>query len=333
MCFTAEPDEPGKPELKDWDKHHVDLKWTAPKKDGGAPIEKYIIEKKDQYGKWQKAGEVPGHKTEAKIGDLVEGQKYQFRVKALNKGGLSKPSEPSDTLTAKDRFAPPKIDRSSLRDITVRAGNHIRLDVKVSGEPPPTKIWYLNKKELEDYKDGVAIELEDYKTKFVISSAARSHTGHLTLKAENSSGKDEATILVTVLDKPGKPEGPLEVSNVHKEGCSLKWNPPRDDGGVPIDHYAVEKMDTTTGRWIPVGRTLEPKMDVENLVPGQEYKFRVVAVNAEGESEPLVTDLGVIAKNPFGMSRITLAYRTYLNSTYLNCHGLLNSKIRGAAPA
>lgn len=41
-------------------------------------------------------------------------------------------------------------------------------------------------------------------------------------------------------------------------------------------------------------------MDVENLVPGQEYKFRVMAVNAEGDSEPLDADHAIIAKNPFG---------------------------------
>ncbi|XP_023314705.1 twitchin isoform X11 [Trichogramma pretiosum] len=293
------PDAPGKPEFKDWDKNHVSLKWTAPKNDGGAPIEKYIVEKKDQYGKWQKVAESPALRTEARVGDLIEGQKYQFRVKAVNKAGASKPSENSDSLLAKDRYAAPKIDRTNLKDLTVKAGNHVRLDVRVSGEPPPTKIWYLNKKKQESESGGVLIEEEDYRTKFSIGFATRAHTGIITLKAENDSGKDDASITLTVLDKPGKPEGPLKVDKVHKEGCSLKWNPPLDDGGVPIDHYVVEKMDTISGRWIPVGRTLEPKMDVENLVPGQEYKFRVAAVNAEGESEPLVTEQAIVAKNPF----------------------------------
>jgi hypothetical protein len=41
-------------------------------------------------------------------------------------------------------------------------------------------------------------------------------------------------------------------------------------------------------------------MEVDNLEPGQEYKFRVMAVNAEGESEPLEADKSIIAKNPFG---------------------------------
>lgn len=48
-------------------------------------------------------------------------------------------------------------------------------------------------------------------------------------------------------DRPSRPEGPLEISDVHKEGCKLKWKPPKDDGGLPIDGYVVEKMDVTTG--------------------------------------------------------------------------------------
>ena len=48
-------------------------------------------------------------------------------------------------------------------------------------------------------------------------------------------------------DRPSKPEGPLEVKDVFKDRCRLKWNPPKDDGGVEIDHYVVEAMDTATG--------------------------------------------------------------------------------------
>lgn len=44
-------------------------------------------------------------------------------------------------------------------------------------------------------------------------------------------------------------------------------------------------------------------MEVTGLTPGKEYKFRVSAVNAEGESEPLVADQAIVAKNPFGKYR------------------------------
>lgn len=100
--------------------------------------------------------------------------------------------------------------------------------------------------------------------------------------------------------KPSKPKGPLEVSDVTAEGCKLKWDKPEDDGGEPVQQYVVEKMDTDTGRWVPVMTTKEPEAEVKGLIPGKEYKFRVRAVNPEGESEPLETEQGIIAKNPYG---------------------------------
>jgi len=135
----------------------------------------------------------------------------------------------------------------------------------------------------------VAIDKEDYRTKLVITKATRAHSGNYTLITKNAAGEDECTAKVTVLDKPTKPRGPIEVSDVHSEGCTLEWKPPEDDGGTPIESYAVEKLDPETGRWIPIGRTKDPKMVVHNLQPGQEYKFRVSALNSEGESEPLET--------------------------------------------
>jgi hypothetical protein len=47
--IPGEPDKPGKPEVKDWNRHQADLKWAPPKSDGGAQITSYIVEKKDQY--------------------------------------------------------------------------------------------------------------------------------------------------------------------------------------------------------------------------------------------------------------------------------------------
>lgn len=48
--------------------------------------------------------------------------------------------------------------------------------------------------------------------------------------------------------------GPLEATNVHKEGLKLHWQPPEDDGGSPVLQYEVEKMDTATGKWVRVGK-------------------------------------------------------------------------------
>jgi hypothetical protein len=93
---------------------------------------------------------------------------------------------------------------------------------------------------------------------------------------------------------------------VHKEGCKLAWKPPKDDGGLPISGYAIEKMDVTTGRWVPAGHVDPSKTEHEitDLEPGKKYQFRVAAINEEGESEPLETDTAILAKNPFGKNKL-----------------------------
>ena len=99
--------------------------------------------------------------------------------------------------------------------------------------------------------------------------------------------------------KPSKPEGPLEVSDITKNGCKLKWKKPEDDGGSPVEYYEIEKLDPHTGQWIPCGKSIEPEANITGLQEGKPYKFRVRAVNKEGESEELETDHSIIAKNPF----------------------------------
>lgn len=53
---------------------------------------------------------------------------------------------------------------------------------------------------------------------------------------------------------------------------------------------------------MPCGETgPEPtECTVKGLTPNHKYKFRVRAVNKEGESEPLETDGFIVAKNPYG---------------------------------
>lgn len=47
--YADEPGSPGKPEIEDYDKDFVKLKWDKPENDGGSPITGYVIEKKDKY--------------------------------------------------------------------------------------------------------------------------------------------------------------------------------------------------------------------------------------------------------------------------------------------
>lgn len=103
--FSDEPDAPGKPQITDWDKDHVDLQWPVPKNDGGSPITGYIVQKKEKGSPyWVNAVHVPAGQNSTTVPDLTEGQDYEFRVIAVNAAGQSEPSEPSDLVTAKPRY-------------------------------------------------------------------------------------------------------------------------------------------------------------------------------------------------------------------------------------
>ncbi|PIO60342.1 fibronectin type III domain protein, partial [Teladorsagia circumcincta] len=280
-------DEPGKPhtpEVTDWDADRVSLEWQPPDSDGGAPITQYIIEKKGKHGReWQECGKVSGDETTATILGLKEGEEYQFRVTAVNKAGPGEASDPSRKVVAKPRNLKPWIDREKMKTLTVKVGQDVTFDVPVRGEPPPEKTWMFADKPIDDSK--VKIDNEDYKTKLVLRNATRANAGKFTLTAKNASGMDTHSVDVIVLGKPSPPEGPLE--------------PPVDDGGLPIDHYDIERLDEATGRWVPCCRAEGTKATVTNLQPGHQYKFRVRAVNSEGESDPLATDQSILAKNPY----------------------------------
>jgi hypothetical protein len=170
----------------------------------------------------------------------------------------------------------PRIDRTNLKPIVVRAGKPIKYDVDVKGEPAPTITWFHGDKEITA-DSNVEIVNVDYNTKLSIIDTVRKNTGLYKIVAVNQHGKDEETVEITVLSAPGKPKGPMKISDVTKNGCKVKWAPPEDNGGKPITGYQLEKFDKSQGRWVPVGKTgpNETEMDVRGLQEGHEYDFRV----------------------------------------------------------
>lgn len=197
----------------------------------------------------------------------------------------------------------PLIDRSTFKRITIKSGRTHKWSVDIIGEPPPTICWSWRDNIPLTSGDRIKVENVDYHTDFTITSAKRADSGLYTLRVENRNGFDTETVELVVQAKPSKPKGPLVVDDVTATSCKLKWEKPEDDGGMPIKEYVVEKMDTATGKWVRVGRMAgdkdPPAYNVNGLQPGSEYMFRVCAVNDEGESEPLTTLSGTVAKDPY----------------------------------
>lgn len=92
----------------------------------------------------------------------------------------------------------PRIDRTNLNPITVKAGLPVSLDVKVFGEPPATVTWHFKGEEL---KNGPNLEIinVDYNTKFLMTKSKRANSGKYVIRAKNEVGEDEAEVEISVL--------------------------------------------------------------------------------------------------------------------------------------
>ncbi len=102
--FSVEPGAPSTPLVADITANSMTLSWQPPSDDGGSPVISYTIEKREKYGKWVKANWQPVTDTTFTIGDLIEGQEYEFRVCAENKAGPGKFSEATVPHKAKNPY-------------------------------------------------------------------------------------------------------------------------------------------------------------------------------------------------------------------------------------
>eukprot|EP00095_Tigriopus_kingsejongensis_P007319 maker-scaffold689_size110969-snap-gene-0.21 protein:Tk07319 transcript:maker-scaffold689_size110969-snap-gene-0.21-mRNA-1 annotation:"titin" len=98
---------------------------------------------------------------------------------------------------------------------------------------------------------------------------------------------------------PGRPT--IELSNNRAneldenavtDEINLSWTVPEDDGGYPIigksPRYRVEMLDIQSGYWIEITSIegYEPKCTLSNILYGIMYRFRILALNDAGISEP-----------------------------------------------
>lgn len=49
-------------------------------------------------------------------------------------------------------------------------------------------------------------------------------------------------------DVPSAPTD-INVTDVFQTSCVVQWKPSKDDGGMPIQHYAVERLDMSVKGW------------------------------------------------------------------------------------
>uniref|UniRef100_A0AAZ3RB05 Titin n=1 Tax=Oncorhynchus tshawytscha TaxID=74940 RepID=A0AAZ3RB05_ONCTS len=286
----SEPLAPGTPFVSSVTKDNMVVEWKVPTSDGGSPILGYHLERKEKNSiLWTKLNKLLIPDCRFKTNELEEGIEYEFKVFAENIAGMSPPSKISDVCVARDPCDPPGTPEAI--DIT---RNHVTLSWTRPHYDGGSLItgYVVERKKLPDGRWMKASFTNVIETQFTISGLTEECEYEFRVIAKNASGifstPSESTGAITAKDEI---EAPTKAY--------LHWSHPLHDGGASCSHYIIEKRETSRLSWTVV----EPKIQaisykVTKLLPGNEYIFRVTAVNKFGIGEPLESD-PVIARNPF----------------------------------
>ena len=81
-----------------------------------------------------------------------------------------------------------------------------------------------------------------------------------------------------------------EVADKTKHNVTLTWKPPESDGGSPIKGYLIQLQTEGSSGWVTVNDPDTTHPTTEYTVPSlrelKGYRFRIIAVNDIGESDP-----------------------------------------------
>uniref|UniRef100_A0A7N8XI13 Myosin binding protein C3 n=1 Tax=Mastacembelus armatus TaxID=205130 RepID=A0A7N8XI13_9TELE len=194
-------------------------------------------------------------------------------------------------LSAKLNFLdPPKIHLDCMGNtaestIVVVAGNKLRLDVPITGDPAPTVIWTKADKVITEGDSRVHVETTKGHCIFTIEGAERQDEGIYSVVVRNPAGEDTADISVKVVDVPDPPQTP-RILSVGEDSCVVQWDPPLFNGGQPIIGYVLERKKKKSYRWMRLNFDPYPETTYEakRMIEGMDYEIRVYAVNSIGMS-------------------------------------------------
>ncbi|XP_041735414.1 myosin-binding protein C, fast-type isoform X11 [Coregonus clupeaformis] len=190
------------------------------------------------------------------------------------------------------RQDPPKIhlDTSSTgskNTIVVVAGNKLRLDVEITGEPVPTVCWMKGDTVISEAEGRVRVETRTTLSSFVIEGAERPDEGRYSIIVTNPAGEDRAELTVKIVDVPNPPEN-VRCMGVGEDTATITWDPPKFDGGSPVKGYLMERKKQGSSRWTKLNFEVfeSTTYEAKKMIEGVFYEMRVFAVNGIGISQP-----------------------------------------------
>ncbi|XP_056268541.1 myosin-binding protein C, cardiac-type [Pseudoliparis swirei] len=290
----------------------ISLKWRPPERIGSAELEGYGVEYcKEGTDEWIPAPQGLTDRTSMVIKNLTTGDKLQFRVRAYNMAGPSAPTTLAQPVTIREIMQRPKIwiPRNLRQTLIKTVGESVNLVIKFQGKPRPKITWLKDGEPLS--QTFASVRNSDVDTIFFIRNTERKHSGKYDLQLQIENIEDKATITLQVVDLPGPPET-LKIMEIWGFNVALEWKAPKDDGNCEITGYTIQKAEKKTMEWFTVyDHYRRTNCIASDLIMGNDYVFRVFAINQVGPSQEPCTSADSAYIQKIGMEYKPPTYKDH----------------------
>ncbi|XP_072296951.1 myomesin 1a (skelemin) isoform X2 [Eucyclogobius newberryi] len=339
---------------QDVNKDYVVVTWKQPAVEGSSSILGYFIDRCEAGSlHWAQCNDIPVKYARYPVTGLVEGRSYQFRVRALNKAGVSRSSRVSETVVAMDpsdrahRAGPlapwTGMIKFTEEDSTAGVVPGEATDVVVTEatksyvvlawKPPAQRghegVMYYIEKCISgtDTWQRVNTGMPVKSPRFALFDLAEGNSYSFRVRCCNSAGTSEAsqsTADTTVGDKmdlPSVPGVPVAIRNT-STSVVLSWA-----GSKDVKHLAGYYIDCSvvgTEEWMPCNNkpVKQTRFVCHGLISGANYVFRVKAVNAAGYSQSTANSDAVVVMDAVAVPakatgvRLVEAVKDYMALTW-----------------
>ncbi|KAM9534507.1 immunoglobulin-like and fibronectin type III domain-containing protein 1.1 isoform 12-T15 [Salvelinus alpinus] len=315
IIVTDKPTPPMGPlEIIEASQNAIEVKWRAPKDDGGCKILNYILERQ-QIGRntWKKLGPI-GPEAHYKDSDVDHGRRYCYKIRADTEMGTSELMETEDVQAGTKAYAgPPSAPKvvSAFKDcITLtwnppsNTGGTNILGYNMEKRKKGSNLWSpVNPADdkIKEKEFGVKDVIEGMEYEFRVAAINNSGAGEFGTPSEFVFARD-----------PKKPPGKvidLKVTDSTYTTLSLGWTKPREEAGVEDEAkgFFVEIRPAESPEWDrcnnnPITMT---SFTVKGMKSMAMYWVRVVATNDGGKGKPQELDNYILAMPPPVRPRFT----------------------------
>uniref|UniRef100_A0A4W3J9R4 Myomesin 2a n=1 Tax=Callorhinchus milii TaxID=7868 RepID=A0A4W3J9R4_CALMI len=321
---------PGAPmdiKYRDANKDYVILAWKPPNITKESPVIGYFVDRYLGTDSWVQCNDAPIKICKYPVSGIYEGRSYRFRVRAVNKSGVSNPSRATDAVTT-------LVTSNALTAFICSSG-----DVKIPGHPtnvhaaetnsnyivlswdPPAprgreSLKYYIEKTMSGSTSWQRIntEIAARSPRFAVFDLAEGKSYEFRVFAVNKFGMSEpspSTGPVLVQDHIAIPSPPSAVRATRntKHSVLVKWVASKE--ASELMGYYLDSCLVGTNNWEPCNHKpiKYTSFVVHGLTTGKKYIFRVKAVNAVGmselsqESEPITVQAALTSpSSPYGIT-------------------------------